>query len=143
MEFTYSKIYLVTDEDYELLKEEVGVPKKYEQLSVCENNSQKIIDKIEEGTDAAFMRGELLPWCYTVPDGNPHSHQFIKVPAGCNQNVAASIQIYSEQIINQCQYLLQKKYPPHMIGKSSWSIIFSDTLKEGSRVSASSAGAQM
>src|SRR4029079_16065619 len=60
---TYSKVYLVTDEDYEELKDEVGVPSNYVQLSLCETNSQDIIEDIEDGTSTAFTKGTLLPWC--------------------------------------------------------------------------------
>jgi len=124
MEFTFSKVYLVTDEDYESLKDEAGVPKNYEQLSLCEKNSEAIIRQIEDGTSTAFRQRRLLPWCYTVHGGNPHCHQFIKVPAACNRDVATTIQNYAAQIIAGCHYALQEKNPPHTMGQSSWSIIF-------------------
>lgn len=129
MEITFSKIYLVTDEDYASLRQAAGVPANYEQLFLCENNSQTVIRQIEQGTITAFTTGKLLPWCYTVPGGNPHSHQFIKVPAACNGNVAEAIRRYSDQIIARCGYMLQEKNPPHDMGQSSWSIIFQDRLK--------------
>jgi len=96
---------------------------------LCENNSSQIIDQIEEGTNAAFSNGKLLPWCYTVPGGNPHCHQFIKVPKSCNKSVAADIRRYSDEIIANSHYALQEQNPPHTIGKSSWSIIFQDKVK--------------
>lgn len=128
-QYTYTKVYLVTDEDYDQLIKDVGVPNTYDQLSLCENNSATIIGQIEEGTTAAFKNGKLLPWCYTVPGGNPHAHMFIKVPKSCNQNVALEIQLYSNQIIAKCPFKVQERNPPHTIGKSSWSIIFQNQMK--------------
>lgn len=128
-DITYSKIYLVTDDDYGTLSDLVGVPSSYVQLSLCEVNSSTIIDEIEEGTSSAFTKGILMPWCYTVPGGNPHCHQFIRVRANCNKNVAADIKQYSDKIIAQCPYKLQDKNPPHTMGKNSWSIIFQNDLK--------------
>ena len=128
-DISFSKIYLVTDEDYEKLSDLVGVPDDYVQLSLCEVNSETTIGQIEEGTSAAFTDGVILPWCYMVPDGNPHCHQFIRVRANCNTNVSADIKLYSQQIIAMCPYKLQQKNPPHKMGKSSWAIIFQNDLK--------------
>ena len=70
MEFTFSKVYLVTDEDYESLKDEAGVPKNYEQLSLCEKNSEAIIRQIEDGTSTAFRQGPLPAQLDAILPGN-------------------------------------------------------------------------
>lgn len=121
---TFGKVYLLTDEDYNLVVASAGgTPPGYQQLYLCDTSTIYTVKQIELGITDAFS-GTWLPYAF-AKDG--HSHIFVKVTSGCNKNVANSISKYKSIIVANSPYTLQSD--PHTIGSASISIIFTQKLK--------------